>query len=79
MQLPEHASESFGDDLLQARMIVGDNEFDALQATGFQGFQELLPARSALSVGEFNREHLAQALLVDPDRDQHRLAGNASQ
>ena len=57
-------------------MIVGDDELDAVKAAGLQSFQELLPARSALAIGKLDRQHLAPALPVNADGDQHRLAGN---
>jgi len=57
-------------------VVIGDDELDAVQAAGPQRFQKLFPARSALPVGELDRKHLAPAFLVDPDRDQHRLARN---
>ena len=60
----------------QAGMIVGHDKFDAMQTTGLQPQQEIAPARSALAVGEFDRQHLAAAVPIDPDRDQDRLAGD---
>jgi hypothetical protein len=39
----------------EPRVIVGDHEFDAVQAAGLQRQQEIPPARSALSVGELHR------------------------
>ena len=51
-------------------MIVGDDELDAMQTTGFQPQQKIPPVRSALPVGELNRQHLAPAVPVDADRKQ---------
>ena len=57
-------------------MIVGHDEFDAVQTARLQPQQEIPPARSALAVGELDRHHLAAAVPIDADRDQHRLAGD---
>jgi hypothetical protein len=57
-------------------VIVGDNEFDAMQTACLQPQQEIPPARPALAVGELDRQYLAAAVPVDADRDQHRLAGD---
>lgn len=45
-------------------------------SAGRQSFQKLLPARAALAVGKLDRQHLAPALPVNADRDQHRVARN---
>jgi hypothetical protein len=38
--------------------------------------QEIPPARSALAIGELDREHLPAAVPVDSDRNQHHLPDN---
>ncbi len=58
----------------QPRVIVGDHEFDAVEAAGLQRQQKIPPARSALPVGELDRQHLAPTVPIDADRDQHRVA-----
>ena len=60
----------------QTGMIVGHDELDAVQTARLERKQEVAPARSALPVGEIDRQHLAAAVPVDADRDQHRLADN---
>ncbi len=60
----------------QAGMIVRHDKFDAMQTARLQPEQEIPPARSALAVGEFDRQYLAPAVPVDADRDQHCLAGD---
>jgi hypothetical protein len=45
-----------------------------VQTARLQPQQEIPPARSALAVGELDRQHLAAAVPVDADRDQHGLA-----
>ncbi len=55
----------------QAGMIVGHDKFDAMQTTGLQPQQGIAPARSALAVGELDRQHLAAAVPIDANRDQH--------
>jgi hypothetical protein len=46
---------------------------DATQTVPLQSQQEIPPARSALAMGELDRQHLTAAVPVDADRDQHRL------
>src|SRR2546423_14147266 len=58
----------------EAGVIIGDDELDAVQAARLQPQQEIPPARSALAVGELDRQHLAAAVPIDADRDQHGLA-----
>jgi hypothetical protein len=60
----------------QAGMIVGHDKLDAVQTACLQPQQEIAPARSALAVGELDRQHLTAAVPVDANRDQHRLAGD---
>jgi hypothetical protein len=59
-------------------MIVGDDELDAGEAAGFQPREEVAPARSALAIGELDRQDLAPAILVDRHRHQDRLADDDS-
>src|SRR5215469_11613352 len=60
----------------QAGMIVGDDKFDTVQTARLQSHQKIPPARSALPVGKLDRQHLAMAIPIDADRNQHRLAGD---
>ena len=60
----------------EPRVIVGHHEFDAVEAARPQRQQEVPPARSALPVGQLDRQHLAPGVPVDADRDQHRVARN---
>src|SRR5215831_6082391 len=55
-------------------VIVGDDEFDAVQTARLEPGKEIPPARSALAIGELHRQYLTAAVPVDADRDQHRLA-----
>jgi hypothetical protein len=55
-------------------MVVRDHEFDAEQAAALEADQEVTPSRPALAVGQFHVQHLAPALPIDSDRNQHRLA-----
>jgi hypothetical protein len=52
-------------------VIVGHDKFDAVQTARLEPQQKVAPARPALPVGEFNRQHLAAAIPVDADRDHH--------
>ena len=45
-----------------------------MQTARLQPQQEIPPARSALAVGELDRQHLAATVPVNADRNQHRLA-----
>ena len=58
----------------ETSVIVGHDKFDAVQTTPLEPQQKIAPARSALAVGERDRQHLAAAVPIDTDRDQHRLA-----
>ncbi len=53
----------FRESLAQCRpetgVIIGDDEFDAVQTTRLEPEQEIPPARPALAVGELDRQHLA--------------------
>ena len=56
------------------------DELRKLASSNMADYMKSTPAgpalRSALAVGEFDRQHLAAAVPIDPDRDQHRLAGD---
>ena len=43
------------------------------EAAGFQPFQKRRPTRARLSIRELHAQHLAPALLVDPERNEPRL------
>ena len=60
----------------EAGVIVGDDKFDTMETARFECQQKIPPARSALAIGELDRQHLAAAIPVDADRDQHCLAGD---
>src|SRR6202048_5343906 len=60
----------------EASVVISHYEFDAVETTRLEPQQEIPPARSALPVGELDRQNLAPAVPVDADRDQHRLAGD---
>jgi hypothetical protein len=53
----------------QAGMIVRYDEFAAVQTARLEPEQEIAPARSALAVGELDRQYLAAAVPIDTDRD----------
>jgi hypothetical protein len=53
-------------------VIIGDDKLDAVQTTRLQPQQEIPPARSALAVGELDRQHLAAAVPIDADRGSAR-------
>src|SRR5438270_897543 len=57
---------------------IGDDELDTMQTAHLEPQQEYPPARSALALGELNRQDLAAAIPVDADRDQHGLADDDS-
>src|SRR5215469_4464566 len=68
----------FRQNLAQCRsepgVIIGDDELDAVQTTRLEPGKEIPPARSALAIGELDRQYLTAAIPVDADCDQHRLA-----
>src|ERR1700760_3351872 len=55
-------------------VIVGDHELDTVETAPLEPPQKIPPARAALAIGELDRQHLAAAVPVDADRNQHRLA-----
>lgn len=56
---------------------VGDDELDAAQAAPRELAQERGPERLGLRQADVHAEHLAPAIAVDPDRDDHRDRDNA--
>ncbi len=70
--------QPLADRRLEGGMVVGDHELNRVQAALAQTHQEVPPARPALAVRQFNAEHLAAAVPIDTDGDQHRLAGDLS-
>ena len=60
----------------EAGVVVGDDEFDAMEAAGDQAAKEVAPGRAALAGGELDREDLPPAFPVDADRDVHGLAAH---
>ena len=68
----------FRQNLAQGRsepgVIVGDDKLDAVQTARLEPQQKIPPARATLPVGELDRQHLAPAVPVDADRNQHGLA-----
>ena len=58
----------------QTGVIVGHHEFNTVKTASLELSQKIPPARSALAIGELDRQYLASAIPVDADRDQHRLA-----
>jgi hypothetical protein len=71
--LPGRLGRHLGDGVSQARMIGGDDELDAAQAAAFQTGQKLLLARGRFPVRQLHTQDLPAAVVVDPDRHQHRL------
>ena len=55
-------------------MIVGDDEFDAVEAAPAQSEKEVFPGGAAFPVSHFDRQDLAAPVPVDANGDQHRLA-----
>lgn len=55
-------------------MVVGNDEVDTAQAACLERKQEVLPRRTAFAVGHLDGEHLAPAVPVNANRNQHRLA-----
>src|SRR5580704_8250804 len=51
--------QNFAQRCPHAGMIIGHDELDAMKTARLQPQQEIPPARSALAVGEFDRQHLA--------------------
>ena len=62
----------FGDRGLQPLVGVGDDELHAAQAAAGELAQELDPERLGLRRADVHAEHLAPAVGVDADRDDHR-------
>jgi len=58
----------------QTGVIVGHHEFNTVKTASLELSQKIPPARSALAIGELDRQHLAPAVPVDANCDQHRLA-----
>lgn len=62
--------------LLQPGMSSETTNSTPCRPRAFNISKKVLAPRSALPVGQLDREDLAPAFPVDADRDQHRLAGN---
>ena len=64
--------EHLGDGGLDAFVGVGDHQLDAAQAAAGELAQEVGPERLGLGGADVHAEHLAPAVGVDADRDDHR-------
>ena len=64
-------AEHLGDGRLQPLMRVRDDQLDAAQAAPGEAAQELDPERLGLAVADGHAEHLAPAVGVDADGDDH--------
>ena len=72
------ALQHLGDGGLDALMGVGDDQLDAAQAAARELAQELGPERLGLGRADVHAEHLAPAVAVDADRDDHRDRDDAA-
>ena len=70
--------EDLVDRRLQPGIVIGDDELDPMQTALAQAHEKIPPARSGLAVGQLDPEHLAAAVPINADGDQHRLPGPAS-
>ena len=74
--LPGRLGQDLADRLLEAGMIVADDKLDPGQPARLQSDKKIAPTRSALPVGQLDRQDLPPAILVDRHRNQHRLTGD---
>jgi len=50
-------------------MVVGDDQFDTLEAARLQADEKVPPGRAALAAGHLDGQDLAPSVPVDADRD----------
>src|SRR5215210_3409801 len=67
-------AENLADGSPEAGMIIGDDKFDAVKATGLQGKEEVPPGGAALAIGHVNGKDLAASIPMNTDGDQDSLA-----
>ena len=70
--------QHLGDGGLQALVGVGDDQLDAAQAAPRELAQEVGPEGLGLRGADLHAEHLAPAVAVDADRDDHRDRDDAA-
>lgn len=69
---PPGSGKHLGDGGLEAFMSIGHDQLHAAQASARQLAQELGPDRLRLGRADLHAQHLAPAIAVDADRDDHR-------
>ena len=72
------ARQHLGDGGLDALVGVGDHQLDAAQAAPRELAQELGPEGLGLRGADIHAQHLAPAVGVDADRDDHRHRDDAA-
>src|SRR4249920_629375 len=70
--LPVSLRKHFADRPFQPGMIVTDGEDYASQTASFKSQKKVFPAGRALAIGHLHAEHLAPALPINADGQQHR-------
>ena len=63
--------QDLGDRLAEPGVIVADDELHAVEAARPESQEKILLRRAALPVGQFHHKHLATAVPVHPQCDQH--------
>ncbi len=74
--MPGGVGQHLGEGFFETRVVVGDDELDAVQAAVPQAREEVFPERLALALGEIDGQDLPAPALMDTDRDQDRLGAN---
>ena len=72
MHVAARQPEHFGDRPFQLGMIVADGEDYASQTASFKSQKKVFRACRALAIGHLHAEHLAPALPINADGQQHR-------
>src|SRR5277367_2473176 len=74
--LPDSFGQDFANGRPKPRMIVGDDQFHAVQSARLEAAQKVAPARTAFAMGQLDAKNLAAAVPVDADGNQHGLTDN---
>ena len=74
--LPRRVGQNLTNGRLQPSVIVADHELHSVQPSLPQSAQKTAPAVAALPFGHFHSKDAPPPFMVDPNRDQHRMAAD---